>query len=54
MGATRVLGIVVVNLRGASGNTLYWVLRQHTLLGIVVGLCGASGNILYWVLRVVD
>jgi hypothetical protein len=23
---THVLGIVVVNLRGASGNTLYWVL----------------------------
>jgi hypothetical protein len=47
---THVLGIVVVNLSGASGNTLYWVLllgpRQDTLLGIVVGSCEASGNTL--------
>jgi hypothetical protein len=48
--APHLLGIVVISLRGASGNTLYWVLLlmwglgQHTSLGIVVGLCGASGN----------
>jgi hypothetical protein len=41
---THVLGIVVVNLLGASG--------KDTLLGIVVGLCGASGT-LYWVLLLV-
>jgi hypothetical protein len=47
---THVLGIVVINLRGALGNTLYWVLllglsgaTGNTLLGI--GLC-VSGNTL--------
>jgi hypothetical protein len=42
---TLVLGIVVVNLRGASGNTLYWVL--------LLFWCGASGNTFYWVLMLV-
>jgi hypothetical protein len=36
---------VVVNLRGASGNTLYWVL--------LLVWCGASGKTLYWVLLLV-
>jgi predicted alpha/beta hydrolase len=46
LGQHTLLGIVV-GLRGASGNTLYWALllvyvepRQHTLLGIVLVYVG--------------
>jgi hypothetical protein len=49
--ATHLLGIVVC-LRGASGNALYWVLlllayagpREHTLLCIVVSLMWGFGQ----------
>jgi hypothetical protein len=42
---THILGIVVVNLRGALGNTLYWVL--------LLVWCEASGKTHYWVLLLV-
>jgi hypothetical protein len=51
--ATHVLGTVVVNLRGASGNTPYWVLLL-VYVGYCFWLCCASSNTLYWLLLVYE